>query len=341
MPGGDVVSTAAARSEAAGWLDGRRLGGMDATLTLGEYLDEWFVLQRTRVEPTTWRSYRNIADFYLRPRLGERPLDAITVRELDLHYVWLLEQGGRGGQPLSRATVVYAHTVLHKALADAVTVDLLEHNVAARATLPRIDPRRANGYERVAAWDEPEVRRFLALSAHHELADLWRVALGTGMRRGELLGLRWQDVDLSVPHVRVDAALAFVDGEPRLKGTKTGRSRVLVLDEGTARAIDRQPRRDGAWPLVFARPDGSPWPPATVTDRWRCQWPRLDVPKIRLHDARHCHATLLLARGVPIKVVSERLGHSTVAFTLDTYAHVLPAMDRDAALAIGAALDGL
>jgi integrase len=317
------------------------LRGMDTTMKLGEYLDEWFVLQRTRVEPTTWRSYRNIADFYLRPRLGDRPLDALSVRELDLHYVWLLEQGGRGGRPLSRTTVVYAHTVLHKALADAMSVDLLEHNVAARATLPRIDPRRWAGSERVSAWDEAEVRRFLALTVDHELADLWRVALGTGMRRGELLGLRWQDVDLSVPHVRVDSALAFVDGQPRLKGTKTGRSRVLVLDEGTAAAIDRQPRRDGAWPLVFTRDDGSPWPPTVVTDRWRCQWPRLDVPRIRLHAARHCHATLLLQRGVPVKVVSERLGHSTVAMTLDTYAHVLPAMDRDAALAIGAALDGL
>jgi integrase len=319
----------------------RRLRAMETTLTLGEYLDEWFVLQRTRVEPTTWRSYRNVADFYLKRRLGERPLNELTVRELDLHYVWLLEEGGRGGRPLSRATVVYAHTVLHKALADAVTVDLLAHNVASRATLPRIDPRRASGHKRIAAWDEPEARRFLALTVDHELADLWRVALGTGMRRGELLGLRWQDVDLSVPQVRVDAALAFVDGQPRLKGTKTGRSRVLLLDEGTAAAIERQPHRDGDWPLVFARPDGSPWPPTIVTDQWRRQWPGLDVPKIRLHDARHCHATLLLQRGVPIKVVSERLGHSTVALTLDVYAHVLPAMDRDAALAIGAALDGL
>lgn len=310
-------------------------------MTLAEYLDEWFVLQRTRVEPTTWRSYRNIAAYYLRPRLGQRPLAALSVRELDLHYVWLLEQGGRGGRPLARTTVLYAHTVLHKALTDAVTVDLLERNVAKRATLPRIDPRRPAGKRRVAAWDEPEVRRFLALTAEDELADLWRVALGTGMRRGELLGLRWRDVDLSVPHLRVDSALAHVEGEPQLKGTKTGRSRVLVLDDGTATAIDRQPRREGEWPLVFAREDGSPWTPTVVTDRWRRQWPGLDVPKIRLHDARHCHATLLLQRGVPVKVVSERLGHSTVAMTLDTYAHVLPAMDRDAAQAIGAALDGL
>lgn len=151
---------------------------------------------------------------------------------------------------------------------------------------------------------------------------------------------RWTDVDLEVPQLRVETALTFVGGRPRLKGTKTGRSRVLVLDDATAGALDRQPRRDNDLPLVFSQPDGRPWRPEVVTDRWRAQWPALDVPKIRLHDTRHCHATLLLAQGVPIKVVSQRLGHHTIALTMDIYAHVLPAMDRDAAAAIGRALGG-
>jgi integrase len=89
---------------------------------------------------------------------------------------------------------------------------------------------------------------------------------------------------------------------------------------------------------VFTQPDGSPWRPETITDRWRCQWPALSLPRLRLHDLRHCHASLLLAEGVPIKVVSERLGHATIGMTMDVYAHVLPAMDRDAAAAIGRAL---
>jgi integrase len=315
---------------------------MDTDLTLARYLDEWLALQRTRIEPTTWRSYHDMLRYYVRPHVGDVPLTALTVRRLDLLYVELLQRGGRRGRSLSRKTVGYVHGIVHKALADAVAVDLLEENLADRATVPRVDPSRDDAPRRVASWDPDQVRRFLAVSADHEFADLWRVALGTGMRRGELLGLRWQDVDLSVPQVRVETALAAVDGRPRLKGTKTGRSRVLVLDRRTAAAIDRQPRREGPWPLVFTTGSGMPLRPEAVTDAWRRQWPALDphVPRIRLHDTRHCHASLLLAKGVPIKVVSERLGHHTIAMTMDVYAHVLPAMDHDAATAIGDVLDG-
>ncbi|MFA9430764.1 site-specific integrase [Egicoccus sp. AB-alg2] len=157
------------------------------------------------------------------------------------------------------------------------------------------------------------------------------------MRRGELLGLRWEDLDLDVPQLRVAAALTSAGGQLRLKRTKTRKVRTLHLDTDTAELLARQPRRASApYPLVFTRPDGSPWRPEEVSDRWRRQWPGLELPVIRLHDLRHTHATLLLQAGVPIKVVSERLGHSKVALTLDVYAHVLPAMDQAAADAIGA-----
>jgi integrase len=306
--------------------------------TLDEYLDEWFALQRTRIEPTTWRSYHDMARACLRPQLGHVKLRELTVRQLDRHYVELLVEGGRRGRPLARRTVEYAHVLLHKALKDAVKVELLDDNVAARATVPRVAPGTRSAPERLRVWDAAQVRRFLELSATDPFHDLWRVALGTGMRRSELLGLRWDDVDLTVPQLRVTTALGFVDGRPFLKGTKSGRSRTLHLDHTTVAAIDRQPRRTGEWPLVFAREDGSPWSPPYVSDRWRKQWPRLDLPRITLHALRHVHATQLLLEGVPIKVVSERLGHSKIALTMDIYAHVLPAMDRDAAAAIGRVL---
>jgi integrase len=312
----------------------------DDALTLNAYLDEWLALQRTRIEPTTWANYRLMARYYLRPFLGERRLSELTVRDLDRHYVALLDHGGRRGQGLSRRTIAYAHAILHKALADGVDAGLLEDNVAARATVPRIDPRRDAMPRQVHTWDRAQVRRFLQQSAGHELADLWRVALGTGMRRGELLGLRWEDVDLTVPSLQVATTLTRVDGAFRLKETKTRRVRRLHLDDDTAEVLARQPRRTGGpYPLVFTRDDGQPLVPEVVTDRWRCQWPALDLPRIRLHDLRHTHATLLLAAGVPIKVVSERLGHTTIALTMDIYAHVLPAMDRDAAAAYGRLLD--
>lgn len=220
---------------------------------------------------------------------------------------------------------------------------LLTENVATRAHVPRVDPTRDGIIPRRKLWDAEQARRFLTLTADHPLHDLWRVALGTGMRRGELVGLRWEDVDLSVPQLRVTTSLAYADGRPRLQGTKTGRTRTLHLDVATAEALGRQPDRDVAGHrLVFTQTDGTPWPPTRITDRWRCQWPRLEefgVPRIRFHSTRHVHATLLLEKGVPIKVVSERLGHATIAMTMDVYAHVLPAMDRDAADAIGSALD--
>ena len=312
----------------------------DQALTLNDYLDEWLALQRTRVEPTTWTNYRLMARYYLRPVLGERRLSELTVRDLDRHYVALLDHGGRRGQGLARRTIAYAHAILHKALADGVDAGLLEDNVAARASVPRIDPRRDAMPRQVRTWDRAQVRRFLEQSADHELADLWRVALGTGMRRGELLGLRWEDVDLTIPSLQVATTLTRVHGAFRLKETKTRRVRRLHLDDDTAEVIGRQPRRTGGpYPLVFTRADGQPLVPEGVTDRWRCQWPGLDLPRIRLHDLRHTHATLLLAAGVPIKVVSERLGHTTIALTMDIYAHVLPAMDRDAAAAYGRLLD--
>jgi integrase len=163
------------------------------------------------------------------------------------------------------------------------------------------------------------------------------------MRRGELLGLRWEDVDLANLQLRVATSLTEVDGILQLGHPKTGRARTLYLDPSTAAALEREPRgRDtSGHDLVFTRLDGTLWPPSQISDRWRGQWPRLaraGVPKIRLHATRHVHATLLLARGVPIKVVSERLGHTTIAMTMDIYAHVLPAMDRNVAEAIGLAL---
>jgi integrase len=306
-------------------------------MTLDDYLDEWFALQRTRLEPTSWHNYRTMARIYLRPALGATPLADLTTRQLDLHYVRLLEDGGRTGGPLARRTVAYTHAILHKALGDAVAAGLLDTNPADRAEVPRVDPRFDDAPRRLRTWDAEQVASFIRHPQDPELHDLWRVALGTGMRRGELLGLRWEDLDLDVPQLRVAAALTSAGGQLRLKRTKTRRVRTLHLDPDTAEVLARQPRRAPApHPLVFTRSDGRPWRPEVVTDRWRRQWPRLRLPFIRLHDTRHTHASLLLQAGVPIKVVSERLGHSRVAMTLDVYAHVLPAADRAAAEVIGA-----
>jgi integrase len=187
-------------------------------VTLDEYLDEWFALQRTRLEPSTWHNYRTMAAIYLRPALGPTPLAELTSRQLDLHYVRLLEDGGRGGRPLARRTVAYAHAILRKALGDAVADGLLDASPAERAEVPRVDPRFDDTPRRLRTWDADQVAHFLRHPRDRELHDLWRVALGTGMRRGELLGLRWEDLDLDVPQLRVAAALTSAGGAAPAEG---------------------------------------------------------------------------------------------------------------------------
>jgi len=310
-------------------------------LSLDAYFDEWLGLLRTRIQPTTLRSYTDMIDAYLRPVLGECRISELTVQQLDLHFVYLLTRGGRRGGPLAPKTVHYTHTILRQALGEAVRDGRLGDNVAARARPPRLDPDRDPDPRVLHAWDATQTARFLQLTANDPLGPLWHVALATGMRRGELLGLRWTDVDLDTPQLRVTTSLIHTGGRPQLKTTKTGRNRMLALDQDTAAIIGRQPRpTDTDYPLVFLQPDGRPWKPETITDRWRRQWPRLELPKLRLHDLRHCHACLLLDQGVPIKVVAERLGHARTSTTMEIYTHVFPAQDREAADAIERALRG-
>ena len=312
--------------------------GMDLTnMTLNDELDEWLVLARTRVTPTTYRSYVYRCRTYLRPKLGDCLVGELTIPQLNSHFIWLLHHGG----PLKHTMVAAIHIVLRKALADAVRTGRLADNVAARLTLPRHNPDGDLEPDTLHTWDAAQAARFLELTANDPLHGVWRLALATGMRRGEVLGLRWEDVEVSVPQIRVLKGLSYADGAFRLGTTKTGRGRVIAIDQATADILARQPPpTDPDWPLVFTRPNGKPWRPVHVTQLWCYQWPELDLPRIRLHDLRHCHACLLLDQGVPVKVVSERLGHRSIAKTLNTYAHVLPAQDREAAQAIQRAMRG-
>lgn len=310
-------------------------------MTLGQYLRDWLQLQRSQLQPSTWESYRLNVERYLIPALGEIPLEDLGAARLSTFYAALLQGGGRRGQALSLRTVRYCHGVLHKALADAVRHEILARNVAMNATLPKLD-LQASGVDEVKAWSAQELRRFLDHirgSAHH---PLWMLAAGTGLRRGEMLGLRWDDVDLDARSLVVRRALSVVRGEVRLKQPKTSRCRTLHLDAMTVDVLRTRRARQQAdavsadrwvsdWNLVFTTPDGRYLDPAHVTHAFRVAVRNAPVPRIRLHDLRHTHATLLLQAGVPVKVVSERLGHATISLTLDIYAHVLPAMDADAA----------
>lgn len=309
----------------------------------GDYLEDWLERRRTILRPATYHSYRQLLRCYLLSRLGHLPLGAIDRRTLERCYAELLAAGGRRGRPLAPKTVRYCHAIVRRALEDALVDGLIDDNPARQARPPRHDPAMQDADEDLQVWTGEQAVRFLAFVDDHPWRALWHVALGTGARRSELLGLRWSDVDLAVQQIRIRRALTVVDGVPRLLGTKTSRSRTLSIGGSVVAALDRWRREQqerqrvqapvwrDRWGLVFTTEEGDHLDPMQLTVTFRDLVRRAPVPVIRLHDVRHTHATLLLSVGTPVKVVSERLGHTTIAMTMDVYGHVLPAMDADAA----------
>jgi len=276
------------------------------------------------------------------PALGRVPLRHLQPDHLERLYADLLAAGrasGNGG--LDNKTVLEIHAVLRRALDDAQRRGMVISNPAAVAHAPKRRPLASTASR---AWNVQELRSFLDTTADHRFHTALWVAANTGMRRGELLGLRWGDVDLDTRRLSVSRSLISVGYElHETRGkTRTAR-RTIDLDDRTIAMLRAWKSRraaedpgfdpDDADAHVFCRADGSPIHPQLLSDAFTKLVRRSRLPKIRLHDLRHTHATLLLKSGVPIKVVSELLGHSTPGFTMATYQHVLPGMQAEAAKA--------
>jgi integrase len=287
--------------------------------------------------------YRKAVARVMANSIATVPLTALDGAALERFYGELLASGGRDGGCLSPKTVANVSGVLSIALADAVRLKVLAHNPSTDARLPR------RAHREMTAWTEQEAATFLASVAGERVYPMWRLVLATGLRRGELCGLRWQDVDLDAPTINVASTRVVAErvevGEPK---TRAG-VRVLALDADTGSALGSWRRRQleerlgtgGAWVdhgLVFTDELGEPPHPETVTRWWREAVARAGLRPIRLHDARHTAATLMLRAGVPVKVVSQRLGHADVAVTMRVYQHVTHTDDRAAADALGKAL---
>jgi integrase len=312
-------------------------------VTLGDYLVErWLPAKRGQLRPSTFDSYaRNIQNHVL-PRVGSIPIQRLTPEDLDAFYAHLLTEGrlnGSGGG-LSAKSVRYVHGIIRKALADALRKGSVTRNVADLADPPKPSATRTRSMQ---VWTAAQLRQFLEEIGGHRLFPALYLAANTGMRRGEVLGLRWKDVDLDRSRLSVQQALVNVAYELQLADVKTTTSRRTIdLDERTIGVLrswrkaqlEEQllvGRRDDHDALVFAQPDGSPIHPDYFSQVFERHMARSELPRIRLHDLRHTHATILLQAGVPVKVVSERLGHSSPAFTMTVYQHVLPGMQADAA----------
>lgn len=323
-------------------------------LTLGEYLQtSWLPTIRPSVKESTFRTYTWTVERYLVPLLGARRIQDLSTVDVNAAYGRLLsgdlpeqtKHPRRQNRPLSPKSVLNIHRVLTKALEDAVDAGLVGRNVAARAKRPALRTPQ------MSCWTADDLAAFLKATKDSRQWWMWHLASMTGLRRGELLGIRWADLDLDLAAGRlvVRQALVSIDGVPMITTPKNGKARVVDLDANTVgvlrslRAIQRAERL--AWgpgyqsnDLVFTKEDGTAYHPDVITTAFTRQVKATASPRIRLHDLRHTHATLLIKAGVPVNVVSQRLGHSSPAFTLAVYAHVLPGQQADAAAAFAAVI---
>lgn len=287
------------------------------------------------------RAYRWLIREHLTPTLGPVPLDKLTPS----HVRALVTAKTKDG--LAPTSVRHIHGLLRNALADAERLDLVGRNVAKAVKTPKVPRTEVRGLT------TEQARRLLDVLAGERLYPLYLVALTVGLRRGELLGLCWSDLDMVAGTVRIRRTLQRVDGRLQLVEPKTASSTRTVPVPRPTLAVLAQHRRCQAaeradarllgrpWPptdLVFVSTTGTPLEPRNVNRRFHALRAQAGLPWLRLHDLRHACASILLAQGVPARVVMELLGHSAIAVTMNTYTHVMPHLQRQAADAMERAL---
>jgi len=312
--------------------------------TLAEYLERWLETVEPTLGARTFHRYAEIARKHLVPALGNQLLAKLQPLAINAYYAKALKSGRRDGKGgLAARTVLHHHRVLREALQQAVKWQILARNPDDAASPPK------PAYLEMRALTEAETVWLMTAAQGLELATPVLLAVTCGLRRGEVLAVGWRDVDLEAGTLTVRRSLEQTPAGLAFKEPKNRKPRMIDLPslmieelvrrreeaERQRRDLGERLRRDD---LVVARPDGSPWRPDSFTPAFRKFLERAGLEGLRFHDLRHTHATQLLRQGVNPKIVSERLGHSSVAFTLQTYAHVLPTMQREAAGALDRAL---
>ena len=313
-----------------------------SSLTVAVYLTQrWLPSKKLTLRASTYDSYRRNIDLHITPSIGRVPLRRLRPDHLERLYAELADHGradGAGG--LNPKTIVEIHMILRRALDDAARRGLVVSNPARLAHAPK---RRPLSSPTSRVWTAAQLNQFLTGTSDHRYHTALWVTANTGMRRGEILGLRWGDVDLDQELLCVTRSLVSVGYElHETRGKSRTARRNINLDPTTTALLrawrqrrgeeDTEFDQDDPSGHVFSRPDGAPTHPQLLSDAFKKLVARSGLPPIRFHDLRHTHATLLLKAGTPVKVVSERLGHSTPGFTMATYQHVIPGMQHEAAL---------
>ncbi len=311
--------------------------------TVRQWMDVWSEnCAKIKVRPSSRKTYRGYIDNHIKPSIGKILLEKLTSLELQKFYKKLLETGRvdrleskHQAKGLSPKTVRNIHQIISSAMNLAREQKLISTNPAEGCALPRLE------YREMQTLPVEQLQSFLREAKDSGVFELYYLELAIGLRRGELLGLKWEDIDLERGDLRVRRQIARINGEVVEAPLKTKNAyRTLPLAEDTIDVLKAQRKKTGDSPWVFPSPTGGPISPDSVIQMLHRVLKRAGLPKVRFHDLRHTFATVALQNGVDIKTVSGMLGHYSAGFTLDTYAHVTTQAQREAAKTMGSVLSG-
>jgi integrase len=284
-----------------------------------------------RLSPRGIDRYKGIVKNHLIPALGHIQLSKLNLRQIQNYY-------NADSESYAPSTIRYHHAVLHKALDTAITWQLLNRNPSHAAIIP---PKHQPQFQ---IWVEEEIKKFLETAETSPFYMLFLLALATGMRRSELLALRWRDIEIVPGRINISRSLHQTKSKGYvITDTKSKSSRRTITLPSSATKVLESFKTDTVSTLllagytfsddrlVFCHADSKPLSPNSVTRSWNSLTQKAGVKKIRLHDARHTHASILLKAGVHLKVVQERLGHSSIQITADLYSHLMPGIQESAA----------
>ena len=311
--------------------------------TTGQWLEVWFNdYAMLKVRPSSHQTYRGYLDHHIKPYIGNIPLTKLSSLDLQRLYKKLLSDGRvdrieskKQPKGLSAKTVRNIHQIISSALKLAVEQKLIARNPAEGCALPKVERKE------MQTLPVEQLTSFLREAKESGVYEMYYIDLATGLRRGELLGLKWSDIDLEKGDLRVQRQIGRIDGKIIEMPLKTKNAyRTLPLSTEAIDVLMQQRIKTGNSEWVFPSPTGGPMSPDSVLHMLHRVLKRAGLPKVRFHDLRHTFATLALQNGVDIKTVSSMLGHFSAGFTLDTYAHVTTSAKRDAAKTMGSLLSG-